>query len=68
MGLRKGDLVKFKSNKLTGVILGFKTAEYNSYYSKVLIHCIYAPYNSRLNGTIVEINNHSSDFEILSRG
>ena len=67
MGLRKGDLVRFKSNKVTGIIVGFKTSELNSYYHKVLIHCIYAPHNSRLNGTIVEISNHSADFEIINR-
>jgi len=68
VGLRKGDMVRFKSNKVTGIIVGFKTSEFNSHYHKVLIHCIYAPYNTRLNGTIVEINNHSTNFEIINRG
>jgi hypothetical protein len=67
MGLRKGDMVRFKSNKVTGIIVGFKTSEFNSHYHKVLIHCIHAPYNSRLNGTIVEIHNFPPDFEIINR-
>lgn len=67
VGLRKGDMVRFKSNKVTGIIVGFKTSEFNSHYHKVLIHCIYAPYNSRLNGTIVEINADSLNFEIINR-
>ncbi len=68
MGLRKGDLIRFRSNKIQGIIVGFKASEYNSYYHKILVHCTYAPYNSRLNGTIVEVTNHTPDFEIITRG
>jgi len=47
--------------------VGFKTSEFNSHYHKVVIHCTYAPYNSRLNGTIVEVNDRLA-WEIRHRG
>jgi len=68
MGLRKGDLIRFRMNKIEGIIVGFKTSEFNGYYHKIVVHCTYSPYNNRLNGTIIEINNHSADFEVITRG
>jgi len=67
MELRKGDFVRNKSNRVEGIIVGFKTSEFNSHYHKVVIHCTYAPYNSRLNGTIVEVNDRLA-WEIRHRG
>ena len=68
MELKKGDFIRHKSNKLEGIIVGFRTSEFNDYYHKVAIHCTYAPYNRRLNGTIVLVNVSNPDFKIIHRG
>ena len=68
MEFRKGDLIRHKSNKLEGIVVGFKTSEFNDYYHKVVIHCIYAPYNRRLNGTIVKVHHDITSWKIINKG
>ena len=68
MGLREGDLIRFRMNKIEGIVVGFKTSEFNGNYHKIVVHCTYSPYNNRLNGTIIEINNHSGDVEVITKG
>lgn len=58
MGLRKGDIVVSK-NGYEGIVLDFKYSEYNSYYHKTVIYCIFAPhYEINTVNTIFEINSN----------
>jgi hypothetical protein len=68
MELKKGDFIRHKSNKLEGIVVGFKTSEFNKFYHKVVIHCTYAPVNRRLNGTTLWVNNHGDEWKIVNRG
>ncbi len=58
MGLRKGDIV-VSSNGFEGIVLDFRYSEYNSYYHKTVIYCIYAPPHEyyKLN-KVIEINSN----------
>lgn len=75
MGLRKGDIIKSRSNGIEGIIVEFKKAEYNSYYHKAVIFCTLAPYNPAYVGTLLHINlshcrkvTRSTDFEYTENG
>ncbi len=59
MGLRKGDIVVSESSGIQGIVLDFKYSEYNSYYHKTVIYCIFAPADAygKVN-TILEINSN----------
>ena len=54
MGLRKGDMVTSAEGQIEGIIVGFKTAEYNSHYHKVTIFCIYSKFQARLVGQHID--------------
>ena len=56
MGLRKGDMVVTKSGYVEGVVVGFKTAEYNSYYHKVTVFCTYSKMDRAFVGGLVDLN------------
>jgi hypothetical protein len=56
MGLRKGDMVKVKDGHLEGVVVGFKTAEYNSYYHKVTVFCTYSKFEPYYIGRHVDLD------------
>jgi hypothetical protein len=56
MGLRKGDFVRSRLNGIEGIIIGFKTAKYNSYYHKAELFCTSSPHNHRYINKIIEIN------------
>ena len=59
MGLRKGDMVISDYSGLQGIVLDFRYSEYNSYYHKTVIYCIYAPPHEyyKLN-KVIEINSN----------
>ena len=56
MGLRKGDMVVVRSGLMEGVVVGFKTAEYNSYYHKVTVFCTYSKMEPAFVGGLVDLN------------
>ena len=56
MGLRKGDMVITESGYMEGVVVGFKTAEYNSYYHKVTVFCTYSKRDPVFVGGLVDLN------------
>jgi len=56
MGLRKGDIVTTGSGQIQGIIVGFKAAEYHSYYHKVTIFCTYSKFDSRYVGQHLDVN------------
>ena len=56
MGLRKGDIIRTKHDAIEGIIVGFETAEYNSYYHKVQIFVTYNRHNAQSVGTIIKLN------------
>jgi hypothetical protein len=59
VGLRKGDIVVSENSGIQGIVLDFKYSEYNSYYHKTVIYCIFAPVHEygKVN-TILEINSN----------
>ena len=56
MGLRKGDMVVTRSGQIEGVVVGFKTAEYNSHYHKVTVFCTYSKMERAFVGGLVDLN------------
>jgi len=56
MGLRKGDMVATQSGQIQGIVVGFKTAEYNSHYHKVTIFCTYSKFEARHIGLCLDLN------------
>lgn len=68
MGFRKGDLIRHKSNKVEGIVVGFKTREEHGHWRQMIFHCTYSPYNGPLNGTIVEVHNDSYSWDFVNRG
>jgi hypothetical protein len=51
-----GQIVVQRMNGIQGIVVAHKKTPHNSYYNKVVIHCFFAPYNSHLVGTQVELS------------